>query len=590
MADLSLQLQADNLPPESLEQLLVEGHWAPILSRLTTGENLLVEGCRGAGKTMLMRAAAARLATSVKQGGRVLGVHATFKRYLASIPPPGTGDSFALGNFKAWVNARIFRALKEQVHAVAGAAAEGLPSVLKGVDWDRVISTLETTYRGPDLASQVAAIKAAGLSEVDFRGLQGYTFTANALQAVRTALGLELIIFLLDDAAHALDTRAQGEFFTIVKSLYAEGLAFKISVYPAVTRYGLDFSYGHDAVVVSLGEPPSPVGMSNFIDLLRRRLTVTDGAGSADALIQVLLNEHQDWIRLLVYGSNANPRGLLKLTAQVLTELRGRDPKTIKYDEVRNAINYVTDRHLENMVPGIIKDLDPRLLRAAEILLDVFREKLRESPGPLQGTQPRMYLALTNSMQIPYVCTAAIRLLVAAHVLTPAGPAWLSQRENGTSYLLHPGFVFRDNVLGGTGGALTAERWLNHFDNMSVRIHAEISKTASIWDEAKNVASEEPSSRCVNGHPMYDATKPCEQCGGSVVLRSPAEIILDKDIEVLDLTDRVKERLRDHGYTTVRRVFEATAEELDDIPYIGDKRLREIRSAVESAVDEFFAG
>src|SRR4051812_15049242 len=64
MADFSLQLQADNLPRESVEELLVEGHWAPILRRLTTGENLLLEGCRGVGKTMLMRAASARLAAS----------------------------------------------------------------------------------------------------------------------------------------------------------------------------------------------------------------------------------------------------------------------------------------------------------------------------------------------------------------------------------------------------------------------------------------------------------------------------------------------------------------------------------------------
>jgi hypothetical protein len=37
-------------------------------------------------------------------------------------------------------------------------------------------------------------------------------------------------------------------------------------------------------------------------------------------------------------------------------------------------------------------------------------------------------------------------------------------------------------------------------------------------------------------------------------------------------------------------VFEATPEQIDNIPYIGESRLREIRSAVEAAVDEFFAG
>lgn len=118
MADLALQLQADNLPREAIDKLLVEGHWAPILARLLTGENLLLEGCRGVGKTMLMRAAATRLAEGASRGGKVLGVHTTFKRYLATIPPPGSPDSSERGKFKAWVNARILGALADQIRAV----------------------------------------------------------------------------------------------------------------------------------------------------------------------------------------------------------------------------------------------------------------------------------------------------------------------------------------------------------------------------------------------------------------------------------------------------------------------------------------
>lgn len=593
MADLSLQLQADNLPQEAVEKLLVEGHWAHILSRLLTGENLLIEGCRGVGKTMLMRAATSRLAQQVKTGGKVLGVHTTFKRYLATIPPPGGGESPALNNFKAWVNARILGAVQEQVGNVFRNARARLPPAINRVDWNRVIALLETTYRKHDGSHYVTGLAEAGLSEADFRGLQGYTFTLQALQEVRSALNLDLLILLLDDAAHALDARAQGEFFTNIKSLYAEGLAFKISVYPAVTKYGLDFSYGHDAVVVSLGEIPSPASMQAFNDLLQRRLEVTDGVGSANDLIETLVERHADWLKLMVYCSSGNPRGLLKLVSQVLTELRGRPAASVRYDDVRSAINFVMDRHLDNMIPGVIKDLDPRLMRASELLLDGFRDKLKASPGPLQGSQPRMFLAITNSLQVPYICSAAIKLLVAANVLLPSGPARLSQRENGTVFLLHPGFVFRDNVLAGVpgvGGTVTTERWLQHFDAMSSRFHAEISKSASIWDEVRDEANAEPSHRCTNGHPMTDATRPCEQCGALVAPRGPAEVLLDKDIDVLDLSDRIKSRLRENGFDTVRKVFEATPQELDDIPFIGDKRLREVRSAVEAAVDEYFAG
>ncbi len=589
MADLSLQLQADNLPRESIEQLLVEGHWAPILARLVTGENLLLEGCRGVGKTMLMRAAAARLAESAKHGGKVLGVHATFKRYLATIPPPGGPDSSERGKFKAWVNARILGALADQIRAIYPDQIQNFDGVVTSVNWNQVFGILETTYRGDNADKQVHGLMQAGLSEAQITALEGYTFTVDAIQAVRHVLGLDLLIFLLDDAAHALDTRAQGEFFTLVKSLYSEGLTYKISVYPAVTRYGLDFSYGHDAVVVSLGDIPGPSSMDAFFGLLQRRLTISDQQGPADALIRVLLDQHRDWIRLMVYCSNGNPRGLLKLISEVLTELGGRASTEIRYDDVRSAINLVMDRHLANMVPGVIKDLDPRLLKAAELLLDEFREKI--SGSPLQGAQPRMFLALTNSMQIPYMCTAAIKLLVAANVLSASGPARLSQRENGTAYLLHPGFVFRDNVLGSSAGTtVSPERWLQHFDAMSPRVHAEFSKSARLWTDIKGEADREPSGRCVNGHPMMDTTGVCEQCGARAVLRGPAEVLLEKDVGALDLSPALKKRLRESGFTTVRRVFEATPEEIDAIPYVGEIRAQTIRSAVDAAVDEFFAG
>jgi hypothetical protein len=261
----------------------------------------------------------------------------------------------------------------------------------------------------------------------------------------------------------------------------------------------------------------------------------------------------------------------------------------MRYDDVRNAINLVMDRHLDNMVPGVIKDLDPRLLRASELLLDTFREKILGSP--LQGVQPRMFLAVTNSMQIPYMCTAAIKLLVAANVLSASGPARLSQRENGTAYLLHPGFVFRDNVLGSSAGTtVSPERWLQHFDAMSPRVHAEFSRSARLWTDVKLEADREPSGRCTNGHPMMDTTAVCEQCGARATQRGPAEVLLEKDIDVLELSHALKRRLRESGFTTVRRVFEATAEEIDAIPYVGEARTQTIRSAVEAAVDEFFAG
>jgi len=281
----------------------------------------------------------------------------------------------------------------------------------------------------------------------------------------------------------------------------------------------------------------------------------------------------------------------LKLTAQLQTQLGGRGANETRFEDVRQTITTVMDKHLDNMVPGVIKDLDPRLLRAADLLLNDFRFRISDRPGPYESGKPRGYLAVTNSMQVPYLCQAALKLLVAANVVIPEGPARLSKRETGTLYLLHPGFIFRDNVISShIRGTLSAADWLAFFNGLSSRVHAEITKSADLWQEVISEVSSEPTSNCENGHPMVDPRGRCDVCGAPAVVLSPVQILLDKDIAVLDLSEAIKERLRAHKLDTVRKLFEARDEEIDAVEYIGEKRTAIIRSAVSSAVDEFVAG
>ena len=588
MADFSLQLQADNLPINVIEPLLVEGQWKPIMDRMMTAENILIEGCRGVGKTMLMRAAVLRLEKRYSDGQKILGVHATFKRYLATLPPPSSSEAGGaeLANFRAWINARILSAVQSTVRDVKGDKfLEGLGDV-GHINWNTVIGFLETTYRGAvDIHS---LMKSQGLPTSLLLSLQGYTYTSDLLKTVRKSLDLDLLVLFLDDAAHALDTRAQGAFFTAIKSLYDSGLAFKISVYPAVTRYGIDFGYGHDAIVISLGNPPRANNIDAFLDMLSKRRQVADE--NSRALLDVLLL-NTEWPKLLAYCANGNPRGLFKLVAQIQTQLGSRAPTELRFEDIRIAITTVIDKHLENMVPGVIKDIDPRLLKAAEYLQQEFRLKISDKPGPFESGKPRGYLAITNSMQVPYLCQAALKLLVAANVVTPEGPTRLSKRETGTLYSLHPGFIFRDNVIGGIAkGTLTATDWLDFFSGLSSRVHAEITKSAELWQEIVSDIASEPLFECPNGHPLSSPSARCDVCGKYGIEISPVQILLDKDIQVLDLSDAIKERMRTCKFSTVRQVFEASNAELDGIDYIGEKRILQIRSAVSMAVDEFMSG
>ena len=71
---------------------------------------------------------------------------------------------------------------------------------------------------------------------------------------------------------------------------------------------------------------------------------------------------------------------------------------------------------------------------------------------------------------------------------------------------------------------------------------------------------------------MFDVRSRCEVCGAPALVLSPVQILLDKDIAVLDLSDAIKEHLRAKHLDTVRKLFEATEEEIDAVEYIGEKR------------------
>ena len=102
------------------------------------------------------------------------------------------------------------------------------------------------------------------------------------------------------------------------------------------------------------------------------------------------------------------------------------------------------------------------------------------------------------------------------------------------------------------------------------------------------VISAEPYGKCENGHPMFDPRSRCDVCGATGLVLSPVN--MDKDIEVLELSDAIKDRLRAHHFDSVRKLFEATDEQIDAVEYIGEVRTTLIRNAVSLAVDEFVAG
>ncbi|MEO7909810.1 MAG: hypothetical protein ABIV47_09190 [Roseiflexaceae bacterium] len=65
---------------------------------------------------------------------------------------------------------------------------------------------------------------------------------------------------------------------------------------------------------------------------------------------------------------------------------------------------------------------------------------------------------------------------------------------------------------------------------------------------------------------------------------------MTKPIDVLDITEWQKERLKLLGLYTIGDVTRATEEKLQEAPLVGEKRSRRMRNAAIAAVDEYLSG
>ncbi|WP_440951688.1 hypothetical protein [Methanococcoides sp. FTZ1] len=65
---------------------------------------------------------------------------------------------------------------------------------------------------------------------------------------------------------------------------------------------------------------------------------------------------------------------------------------------------------------------------------------------------------------------------------------------------------------------------------------------------------------------------------------------LDKDIDVLDLTNWEKDKLNSLQLNTIGEVLQAPEIKLKEAYYVGDKRARRIHNTAQAAVYEYLLG
>lgn len=108
--------------------------------------------------------------------------------------------------------------------------------------------------------------------------------------------------------------------------------------------------------------------------------------------------------------------------------------------------------------------------------------------------------------------------------------------------------------------------------------------TSDLYQKWK-LSTEEPIQIHSKGSLLLKVTLPdLDPDAEPEIFDDPVDTLKKSPIYPYGLSDPIVERLHEAGFNTVRDLYEADEARLDEIPYIGEFRIRHLKNAVAQAI------
>lgn len=541
-----------------------------LVAKLMSPGTHLLQGCRGAGKTMLLRVAYERLR---RDRPDALPVFVSFSRYLATYNA-GSKVTPGFNPFQSWVLAKMMLAIRDEIQR---RNSEVVPDQLLGsIPLDAFIRHLETHYADSSVGDPKASAAHLKVSEESLRNFTRLDTLQDRILAIIKSYNYSCVDFLLDEAAQSFAEELQPLFFSLVRHMRHTSIWIKASTYPHTTNYGRDFDVGHDAIILPVErEVENDDGMQFFHELIRLRFAGTP--------LGRTLERSQQQVELMIKASGGVPRWFIHILNAV-----GQTPQsTLDTNRVLAAIKEFPDITLWPFLQKIRGGLraQRKFVDTAKELALVLIEQLREYNQVRR--RPTPYVAISSNKTVPFRVHAGLGMLQYAGFLSSRGPRRLSrERDNGVLYMLHPAILIKENALFPTSGTPKTQDLLSALSSPPKDNFKEYTRNSPVLQQFHR--QEEELMVCLScGAVLAEGARFCSHCGVSVLNESPFDELLKRSVHELELTPGIKRRLIDDGrFSTIEHVVNATDAELDRIEYVGASRLQTIRYAVE----EFLCG
>jgi hypothetical protein len=376
-----------------------------------------------------------------------------------------------------------------------------------------------------------------------------YTFecqlSLTSVQAGLTDLAKALgrrIVLMFDDAAHIGREASLGDFFDVFRTLSSSAVSCKATIYPGVTNFGNRFDVFNDATVVDVIRDEDQAGFAAlFTEIIRAR-----------------------------YPNLAKMRFASDLDLQEVAAFMGK----AVLGNMRSfifACNYVekSDDHSVGL-PTLGKAFLEMTTNFYWPLIDEVKPKLGKYVPVVQPAEEIAELVFTECGRAQI--TSAIihrdivsRLTKAFEILEYVG--FISKRESS-----------RAMKSGGRGPRYAVNLCMLLEKVSGARMTSELFQK---WKDTP----EEPVQIHSKGALLSKVEMPqLDPLAEPEILGDPIQTLRKSPAYPYGLSDRLIDRLRENNILTVRDLYEADEDRLDQIHYIGEVRVKQLKNAVAQAI------
>jgi len=540
------------------------------LLELQDNESYLIEGCRGSGKTMLMKYSELELLENFEET-KILPIYISFSDSLKLDRYNSNDDSSKNEIFIRWSISKIIKELIATYTKKLGYEIDmnsSFERFFKSNSHKTIVNDLPTFINDLEIIKDEIDIKNISINyELLWDRTVDIAYFKQFINEFIEKHHISNIIFYFDEAAHTLFPYQQELFFTIFKKLKSNIIACKASVYPLITHYGNDFQQSQDAKKISVDKDDESENLMDFFQSFYNK-RIHD-----DSRKEILENNLGDeTFKTIVYSSSGNPRRFLNLIEKI------RQDKKITKAKLTSIIrehshNELWEYHTK-LVQGNI-DLRGYAEVGRKFIEEYIIPKLQDANKKPRDRKVRSF-AIESEANDDF--KKMLKTLEYSGIIDFKKQLQLREGNVGNYYTLNLSLCFSENIL-----------TINDIGRTDLNNATSLTANSPIIKKYTTKILELFSSNCPKCKARVDTNshKFCPNCGNDLRgIENVFEKMLSHSIDSLKIQligDKIRERLK-NKFHIIKDLMDAEDGEIMKIQAVGVKRLEYIRIAIKDYI------